>query len=182
MCLESFISEKMDLQLWWYAYAYATVRNFMDPLEVVKKHWVAKIGVFCPLFCFQMLGKSRSYSTGTQPLRSCFWAKFDRTYCIFAIYFTKANFFGNLFHSNLCLCLQTVWHRLIDQARRPSTMTENCWFMNFSTFNTVSNTVLRNCYAALIFHPHHTALYYLCCLVMAHCRSDYQIMHGMCAC
>ena len=47
------------------------LKNFMDTLEVVKKHWVAKIGVFC----LRMLGKSTSYSTGTQPLSSCFWAK-----------------------------------------------------------------------------------------------------------
>ena len=41
------------------------VKNFMDPLEVVKKQWVPKIGVFCPLFCLGMLGKSTSNITGT---------------------------------------------------------------------------------------------------------------------
>ena len=34
------------------------LKDFMDRLEVVKKHWVAKTGVFCPLFCLGMLGKS----------------------------------------------------------------------------------------------------------------------------
>ena len=51
------------------------LKNFMDPLKVVKKHRVLKIGVFRPLFCLGMLGKSTSYNTGTQPLSSCFWAK-----------------------------------------------------------------------------------------------------------
>jgi hypothetical protein len=60
-----------------------------------------KTGVFCPLFCLGMLGKSTSYSTGPQPLCSCFGAKYDnstRFYYIFEIYFTRDKFFGNLFH------------------------------------------------------------------------------------
>ena len=69
----------------------------MDPIEVVKKHWVAKISVFYPLFCLWMLGKSRSYSTGTQPLS--FWGK-KVNFCIFMIYFTRRNFFGNLLNWN----------------------------------------------------------------------------------
>ena len=40
-------------------------------------HGLTKIGIFCPLFCVNMLGKST---------------------CIFVIYFTKGNFFGNLLH------------------------------------------------------------------------------------
>ena len=66
---------KLPSQLQFFATMRIDVKNFMDPLEVVKKHWVAKIGVFRPLFCLRMLGKSTSYSTGTQPLSSCFWAK-----------------------------------------------------------------------------------------------------------
>ena len=33
------------------------LKNFMDPLEEVKKHRVPKISVFYPLFCLGMLGK-----------------------------------------------------------------------------------------------------------------------------
>ena len=51
------------------------LKNFMDPLEVVKKHRVPKIGVFCPLFCLGMLG----YSTGTQPLSSVAIFELNRT-------------------------------------------------------------------------------------------------------
>ena len=40
--------------------------------QLVKKHGVTKIGVFCPLFCVGMLGKSTNYSTGTWPLHSTF--------------------------------------------------------------------------------------------------------------
>ena len=39
------------------------VKNFMDPLEVINKHQVLKIGVLHPLFCIGMLGKSTRYST-----------------------------------------------------------------------------------------------------------------------
>ena len=49
-------------------------KEFHGSFEVVKKHWVPKIGIFHPLFCLGMLGKSTSYSTGTEPLSSCFWA------------------------------------------------------------------------------------------------------------
>ena len=35
------------------------LKNFMDPLEVVKKHPVWKIGVFGPLFCLGMLRNYR---------------------------------------------------------------------------------------------------------------------------
>ena len=48
------------------------LKNFMDPLEVVKKHRVPKIGVFGPLFSLGILGKSTSYSTEFKPLGSCF--------------------------------------------------------------------------------------------------------------
>ena len=61
------------------------LNNFMDPLEVSKKHRVSKIGVFCPLFRLGMLGKSTSYSTGTQPLSSCFLAKSDDIFAFLAI-------------------------------------------------------------------------------------------------
>ena len=43
----------------------------------VKKHRVPKIGVFHPLICLRILGKSTRCSTGTQPLGSCFWAEQD---------------------------------------------------------------------------------------------------------
>ena len=52
------------------------VKNFMDPLEVVKKYWVAKIGVFRPLFCLGILGKSTSYSTGVFELDRTIWQDF----------------------------------------------------------------------------------------------------------
>ena len=37
-----------------------------------KMHGVTKIGIFRPLFCVNMLGKSTNYSTGTRPLCSTF--------------------------------------------------------------------------------------------------------------
>ena len=36
-----------------------------ESFSLVKKHRVTKIGLFCPLFCVRMLGKSTNYSTGT---------------------------------------------------------------------------------------------------------------------
>ena len=73
----------------------AKLKNFIDLLEVSKKHWVSKTCVLGPLFCLGKLGKTTSYSTGTQFLGSCFWAKWDkltRFYYIFLIHFTRSNF------------------------------------------------------------------------------------------
>ena len=42
------------------------------PVWEGKMHGVTKIGVFRPLFCVGMLGKSTNYSTGTRPLCSTF--------------------------------------------------------------------------------------------------------------
>ena len=51
------------------------IKRVLKPVWEGKMHGVTKIGVFCPLFCVRMLGKSTNYSTGTRPLCSTFWAK-----------------------------------------------------------------------------------------------------------
>ena len=51
------------------------VKMFLKPVWEGKMHGVTKIGIFRPLFCVNMLGKSTNYSTGTRPLCSTFWAK-----------------------------------------------------------------------------------------------------------
>ena len=48
------------------------VKMFLKPVWEGKMHGVTKIGVFRPLFCVGMLGKSTNYSTGTWPLCSTF--------------------------------------------------------------------------------------------------------------
>ena len=48
------------------------VKMFLKPVWEGKMHGVTKIGIFCPLFCVNMLGKSTNYSTGTRPLCSTF--------------------------------------------------------------------------------------------------------------
>ena len=48
------------------------VKMFLKPVWEGKMHGVTKIGVFRPLFCVRMLGKSTNYSTGTRPLCSTF--------------------------------------------------------------------------------------------------------------
>ena len=50
----------------------AKVKMFLKPVWEGKMHGVTKIGVFRPLFCVNMLGKSTNYSTGTRPLCSTF--------------------------------------------------------------------------------------------------------------
>ena len=44
----------------------------LKPVWEGKMDGVTKIGIFHPLFCIGMLGKSANYSTGTWPLRSTF--------------------------------------------------------------------------------------------------------------
>ena len=51
------------------------LKMFLKPIWEGKMHRVTKIGIFRPLFCVGMLGKSTNYSTGTRPLCSTFWAK-----------------------------------------------------------------------------------------------------------
>ena len=51
------------------------IKMFLKPVWEVKMHGVTKIGVFSPLFCVGMLGKSTNYSAETRPLCSTFWAK-----------------------------------------------------------------------------------------------------------
>ena len=51
------------------------VKMFLKPVWECKMHGGTKIGIFRPLFCVRMLGKSTNYSTGTWPLCSTFWAK-----------------------------------------------------------------------------------------------------------
>ena len=51
------------------------LKMFLKPVWEGKMHGGTKIGVFRPLFCVIMLGKSTNYSTGTRPLCSIFWAK-----------------------------------------------------------------------------------------------------------
>ena len=48
------------------------VKDVFKTLWESKMHGVTKIGIFCPLFCVNMLGKSTNYSTGTRPLCSTF--------------------------------------------------------------------------------------------------------------
>ena len=48
------------------------LKMFLKPVWEGKMHGVTKIGVFRPLFCVGMLGKSTNYSTGTPPLCSTF--------------------------------------------------------------------------------------------------------------
>ena len=48
------------------------VKMFLKPVWEGKMHGGTKIGVFRPLFCVGMLGKSTNYSTGTRPLCSTF--------------------------------------------------------------------------------------------------------------
>ena len=45
---------------------------FLKPVWEGKMHEVTKIGVFRPLYCVGMLGKSTNYSTGTQPSEALF--------------------------------------------------------------------------------------------------------------
>ena len=47
-------------------------KDVLKPVWEGKMHGVTKIGVFRPLFCVGMLGKSTNYSTGTWPLCSTF--------------------------------------------------------------------------------------------------------------
>ena len=49
-----------------------SVKMFLKPVWEGKIHGVTKIGIFRPLFCVNMLGKSTNYSTGTRPLCSTF--------------------------------------------------------------------------------------------------------------
>ena len=44
------------------------IKMFLKPVWEGEMHGVTKIGLFCPLFCVNMLGKSTNYSTGTRPL------------------------------------------------------------------------------------------------------------------
>ena len=48
------------------------LKMFLKPVWEGKIHGVTKIGIFRPLFCVGMLGKSTNYSTGTWPLCSTF--------------------------------------------------------------------------------------------------------------
>ena len=48
------------------------IKMFLKPVWEGKMHGVTKIGIFRPLFCVNMLGKSTNYSTGTRPLCSTF--------------------------------------------------------------------------------------------------------------
>ena len=48
------------------------LKMFLKPVWEGKMHEVTKIGIFRPLFCVNMLGKSTNYSTGTRPLCSTF--------------------------------------------------------------------------------------------------------------
>ena len=48
------------------------IKMFLKPVWEGKMHGVTNIGVFRPLFCVGMLGKSTNYSTGTRPLCSTF--------------------------------------------------------------------------------------------------------------
>ena len=48
------------------------LKMFLKPVWEGKIHGVTKIGIFRPLFCVNMLGKSTNYSTGTRPLCSTF--------------------------------------------------------------------------------------------------------------
>ena len=48
------------------------LKMFLKPVWEGKMHGVTKIGIFRPLFCVNMLGKSTNYSTGTRPLCSTF--------------------------------------------------------------------------------------------------------------
>ena len=50
----------------------SAVKMFLKPVWEGKIHGVTKIGIFRPLFCVNMLGKSTNYSTGTRPLCSTF--------------------------------------------------------------------------------------------------------------
>ena len=43
-------------------------KMFLKPVWECKMHGVKKIGIFRPLFCVGMLGKSTNYSTRTLPL------------------------------------------------------------------------------------------------------------------
>ena len=44
------------------------LKMFLKPVWEGKMHGVTKIGIFRPLFCVRMLGKSTNYSTGIRPL------------------------------------------------------------------------------------------------------------------
>ena len=48
------------------------LKMFLKPVWEGKMHGGTKIGIFRPLFCVSMLGKSTNYSTGTRPLFSTF--------------------------------------------------------------------------------------------------------------
>ena len=48
------------------------IKMFLKPVCEGKMHGVTKIGIFRPLFCVNMLGKSTNYSTGTRRLCSTF--------------------------------------------------------------------------------------------------------------
>ena len=61
--LDIYISRKIML---------CVAKMFFKPVWEGKMLGVTKIGIFCPLFCVGMLGKSTNYSTGTRPLCSTF--------------------------------------------------------------------------------------------------------------
>jgi len=64
MIFDVTISVKLSIVQW--------VKMFLKPVWEGKMHGVTKIGIFRPLFCVNMLGKSTNYSTGTRPLCSTF--------------------------------------------------------------------------------------------------------------
>ena len=43
-----------------------SLKMFLKPVWEDKMHGVPKIGIFHPLFCVGMLGKSANYSTGIE--------------------------------------------------------------------------------------------------------------------
>ena len=44
-----------------------SLKMFLKPVWEGKMHGVRKSGIFCALFCVNMLGKSTNYSTETRP-------------------------------------------------------------------------------------------------------------------
>ena len=51
---------------------HSCIKMFLKPVWEGKIHGVTKIGIFRPLFCVNMLGKSTNYSTGIWPPCSTF--------------------------------------------------------------------------------------------------------------
>ena len=115
---------------------YQVLKNFMNPLEIFKKHWVAKVGVFHQMFCLRMLiGKTTScnyslaavlefsHSVAVFELNRTNWQDFITFlwFILFVIYFARGYVFGGLFHlfelkqrkiiTEPYICLQNVWHR-----------------------------------------------------------------------